>query len=93
MRLVISGVHKEYTTAITSDFIISNFSVGSMSTVTRWLRFLIIFINHASCYNNNGEKIVQAVLKLRNQEVSGILATGVGLKPVSQLESAVALSM
>ena len=59
-----------------------------MSTVTRWLRFLIIFINHASCYNNNiGErtlKIVQAVLKLRNQEVSGILAAGVGLKPGSQ---------
>ena len=31
-------------------------------------------------------KIVQAVLKLRNQEVSGILATGVGLEPVSQYD-------
>ena len=31
-------------------------------------------------------KIVQAVLKLRNQEVSGILAAGVGLKPVSQYD-------
>ena len=28
-----------------------------MPTVTRWLHFLIVFINHVSCYNNNnGEK-------------------------------------
>ena len=31
-------------------------------------------------------KIVQAVLKLRNQEVSGILTIGIGLKPVSQYD-------
>ena len=31
-------------------------------------------------------KIVQAVLKLRNQGVSGILAAGVGLKPCSQYD-------
>ena len=73
-----------------SDFIISNFSVGSMSTVTRWLHFLIIFINHESCYIimvKRTLKIVQAVLKLRNQEVSGILAAGVGLKPGSQYDA------